>query len=120
MRSSTARKRRSLTSIPARRRLPMLTACAALSLLTACREQVVVLKPIAPPPVAPALLADVKAPRCSLKPAEAYPPPDLEAERKCFAVAESAARNRHNSLASAVRVREAAIAKAVQEARQGQ
>ncbi len=74
------------------------------------------MKPIAAPPLAPDLVSDLKPPKCKLKPADAYPPPDLEAERKCYAVAETTARTRHNSLASAVRVRDAAIAKVVQEA----
>lgn len=97
----------------------MLVASAGLSLLTACAagDRVVVLKPLAPPPVATDLLAEIKPPRCSLKPAQTYPPPDLEAERRCFAAAEAAARSRHGGLAAAVRVREAALDAAVKEAR---
>lgn len=58
--------------------------------------------------MAPDLVAELKPPRCDLKARDAYPPGDLEVERKCLVTAESAARTKHSALASAVRVREAA------------
>ena len=73
--------------------------------------------PVAPPPVADALLAPVKPHACKLADADAYPPPDLEAERRCLEAAANAARQKHASLASAVRVREKAAAEAVKAAR---
>jgi hypothetical protein len=76
-----------------------------------------VIVPVAPPPVGPALLAPIRPHACKLEPADAYPPPNLEAERKCLEAAESAARQKHASLASAVRVREKAAAEAVAAAR---
>lgn len=100
-----------------RLRLP-LTILAALFPLSACSVQDrVVIVPVAPPPVADALLAPVKPHACNLRPADAYPPPDLEAERRCLEAAANAARQRHASLASAVRVREKAAAEAVSAAR---
>lgn len=71
------------------------------------------LQPVALPAVAPELLAKAKPPACALKAAEAYPPGDLEVERRCLAQAEAAARARHEALAAAVRVREAKMAEVV-------
>jgi len=111
-------RRPSSVFVRPRRLLVPLTILASLSLLPACSVQDrVVIVPVAPPPMAPALLAPVRPHACKLEPADAYPPPNLEAERKCLEAAESAARQRHASLASAVRVREQAAAEAVAAAR---
>lgn len=73
--------------------------------------------PIAAPQVAPALTAAVRAPACVAPVAESYDPATLEAERKCLEVAERVARRRHGALASAVIVREKAVAEAVKTSR---
>lgn len=88
----------------------MLALLAGPCLLSACgAADRVVLKPIALPPVAPALVADMRPPRCALPPAPAYEPNHLGAETKCYAVAEKHARNKHAALAAAVRIREKAM-----------
>ena len=90
---------------------------AALSLLTACSADRVVVQPLAPPPVAKALLAPVKAPACSLTPgAQAYHPQEITAALECWRAALKVAADKHAKLASAVSVREAKTAEALKAA----
>lgn len=101
---------------PLRRLLPIPATLAALSLLTACgvRDRVVI-QPVAPPPVSEQLTAVLPSPKCTLPPADAYPPERLEFERQCLSAAEQKARNRHSALASAVLVRDAAMAEVIKQ-----
>lgn len=84
---------------------------AVLCLLTACAgEERVIVRAMSLPPVAAELKVKIAPPKCVARPAEAYPPDVLEAERKCLLTAEGLARDRHSKLASAVSVREAKAA----------
>lgn len=76
--------------------------------LAACAPSAVVTKAVTLPAVAPALLEPVKAPLCDLSVKEEYSVEEIEASRKCWKAAFGDVRNRHNSLRSAVRVREQA------------
>lgn len=98
---------------PRRRPLALLTMLAVPCLLAACsgRREVVV-QTLAPPPVAAELLAPGPEPKCDLRPAEAYAPRALTARGDCWKAASGDVRQRHEALAAAVRVREAATAAA--------
>ncbi len=89
-----------------------------LSLLPACgaKERIIV-QPIAPPPVSDELTAHLSPPRCTLPPAESYPPDRLERERRCLTVAEQKARNRHSALSSAVVARDTAVNEMIKQSR---
>lgn len=89
----------------------------ALCLLTACATDRVVVKPVAPPPVAPVLLLPVKEPFCALTPgAEAYTGPEISAALDCWRSAWAVAAGKHAKLASAVKIREAKVQEAVKAA----
>lgn len=85
------------------------------------------IKPVAMPKVAPGLLDPPRLASCAPCPmpdAEAYPPIQLgavlrceSAGRQCEAKAAELARNKHASLASAVRVREKYTDDAIKSAR---
>jgi hypothetical protein len=72
-------------------------------------------RPLALPPVAPALTAPARAPDCTLAKRDAYPPEVLEAERRCLREAARVARSHHGALAAAVRVREQAASRMITE-----
>lgn len=76
-----------------------------------------IIQPVAPPPVSEQLTATLPVPKCTLPPADAYPPERLEFERQCLSAAESKARNRHSALASAVLAREAAVTEMIKGTR---
>lgn len=86
----------------------------ALCLLTACATDRVVVKPIAPPPVAPELLRAVPKPICELTPGAAeYQPAELSAAIECWRSAWAVASGKHAALVKAVKVREVRVAEAV-------
>ena len=73
-----------------------------------------VVKPIAPPPVAPELLRAVPKPLCELTPGAAeYSPAELAAAIDCWRSAWAVASGKHGALAKAVRARETKVAEAV-------
>ena len=97
--------------------LPLLTIPAALCLLTACAADRVVVKPLMAPPVAPELLRPVAKPFCELSPgAESYSGPELSAVIDCWRSAWTVASGKHDKLATAVKIREAAVQSAVRAA----
>lgn len=92
----------------------LLWMCAVPFLLIACASDRVVVKPIAPPKVAPELLRPVAKPICELTPgASEYSPAEIAATIDCWRSAWAVAAGKHERLAKAVRVREAKVAEAV-------
>ncbi len=74
-------------------------------------------KPLAPPPVAPELLRPVQAPFCELTAgAQAYSGAEIAASLDCWRSAWSVAAGKHAKLASAVKIREAKVQDAVRAA----
>jgi hypothetical protein len=76
----------------------------------------VVVKPLVPPPIAPALMSTVPTPLCSLPVREEYEPREIARSIDCWRKAWSAAAAQHQKLAAAVRVREAKMKEAAKVA----
>lgn len=95
----------------------LILALPALCLLTACATDRVVVKPLAPPAIAPTLLRPVQAAHCDLTPgAEVYSGPEIAAVIDCWRNAWAVAAGKHAKLASAVKIREAKVHEAVKAA----
>ena len=97
-----------------RSRVALLSVASACLALGGCQDKIIVTELVAGPPVPEKLLQKSPQPKCDYdSSAETVPPAVLDASRTCWKADSTAIRSRFGGLASAVRVRDKAVAEAI-------